>query len=284
METSCLSPPETKQGQPFVSGAIASVAAELTTFPIDLAKTRLQIQGQVFDSRYTKLKYRNPLHAIVKICKHEGFTALYRGCAPAVFRQIVYGGLKRWTYKNLNRSYNGVQSFSSNLAFAFISGSSSAAMCNPVDILKVRMQTQGMTLSNSSKQLIQDGFKGCFRGVSPNIWRTGVLVGVTFSVYDESTRILRHNFGDWYITSYVISSSFASILGTVFVNPFDVTKSRMMNQSLHNVRYTSMWHCIYETYKAEGFRAFYKGYLANLFRSVPWHFVFFLVTDFVEKR
>jgi len=30
--------------RPFVNGAIASVAAETATFPLDLAKTRLQIQ------------------------------------------------------------------------------------------------------------------------------------------------------------------------------------------------------------------------------------------------
>ena len=30
--------------RPFIKGAIASVAAETATFPLDLAKTRLQIQ------------------------------------------------------------------------------------------------------------------------------------------------------------------------------------------------------------------------------------------------
>ena len=37
--------------RPFVNGAIASVAAETATFPLDLAKTRLQIQVR---KNYTK--------------------------------------------------------------------------------------------------------------------------------------------------------------------------------------------------------------------------------------
>lgn len=33
--------------RPFVTGAVASVSAETATFPLDLAKTRLQIQVMV---------------------------------------------------------------------------------------------------------------------------------------------------------------------------------------------------------------------------------------------
>jgi len=49
------------------------------TFPIDLAKTRLQIQGQVGDSRYREIRYRGMLHAIVRIVREEGVLALYSG-------------------------------------------------------------------------------------------------------------------------------------------------------------------------------------------------------------
>lgn len=49
------------------------------TFPIDLAKTRLQVQGQVGDSKYREIRYRGMLHAIVRIAREEGVRSLYSG-------------------------------------------------------------------------------------------------------------------------------------------------------------------------------------------------------------
>lgn len=49
------------------------------TFPIDLAKTRLQVQGQVGDSKHREIRYRGMLHAMLRIGREEGLRALYSG-------------------------------------------------------------------------------------------------------------------------------------------------------------------------------------------------------------
>lgn len=71
--------------KPFVFGGLASVTAECGTFPIDLAKTRLQVQGQVGDSKYREIRYRGMLHAIVRIGREEGPRALYSGSVWAIY-------------------------------------------------------------------------------------------------------------------------------------------------------------------------------------------------------
>ena len=43
---------------PFVYGGVASCVAEAATFPIDTAKTRLQLQGQATDMRHSSTPYR----------------------------------------------------------------------------------------------------------------------------------------------------------------------------------------------------------------------------------
>ena len=43
---------------PFVFGGVASCVAEAATFPIDTAKTRLQLQGQSRDKRHSSTPYR----------------------------------------------------------------------------------------------------------------------------------------------------------------------------------------------------------------------------------
>ncbi|KPP63692.1 kidney mitochondrial carrier protein 1-like [Scleropages formosus] len=71
------------QWKPFVFGGLASVTAECGTFPIDLTKTRLQVQGQVGDSKFREIRYRGMLHALGRICREEGLRALYSGWAAA---------------------------------------------------------------------------------------------------------------------------------------------------------------------------------------------------------
>ena len=53
--------------------------AEAFTFPIDLVKTRLQLQGQLYDVKNSKLKYRGFIHGLVTILNEEGIRALYSG-------------------------------------------------------------------------------------------------------------------------------------------------------------------------------------------------------------
>ena len=43
---------------PFIFGGVASCVAEIATFPIDTAKTRLQLQGQARDKRHSSTPYR----------------------------------------------------------------------------------------------------------------------------------------------------------------------------------------------------------------------------------
>eukprot|EP00064_Thunnus_orientalis_P012625 superscaffoldBa00001960_g12660 len=62
--------------KPFIYGGMASIVAEFGTFPIDLTKTRLQVQGQ---SQYTEVRYRGMFHALFRIGKEEGIRALYSG-------------------------------------------------------------------------------------------------------------------------------------------------------------------------------------------------------------
>ena len=86
---------------PFINGGCASVIAELITFPIDLVKVRLQLQGQKGLNKNIKLKYRGMIHALVTIPKDEGLTALYSG---------YFGILEKYKdIGNLSKQINIVQ-------------------------------------------------------------------------------------------------------------------------------------------------------------------------------
>ncbi|KAK0153256.1 Brain mitochondrial carrier protein 1 [Merluccius polli] len=88
--------------KPFIYGGMASIVAEFGTFPIDLTKTRLQVQGQ---AQYMEVRYKGMFHALSKIGKEEGVRALYSGISPALLRQASYGTIKIGTYNTLKRLF-----------------------------------------------------------------------------------------------------------------------------------------------------------------------------------
>ena len=68
-----------KTAEPFLYGGIASCSAEIFTFPIDLVKTRLQVQGQTIDPNAAKTKYTGMFNCFRQVVKDEGFRSLYGG-------------------------------------------------------------------------------------------------------------------------------------------------------------------------------------------------------------
>jgi solute carrier family 25 protein 14/30 len=118
--------------EPFILGGISSCTAEIFTFPIDLVKTRLQIQGQTIESSILlKPKYAGMFNCFNVVIKEEGLKALYGGLfkiikiytdkifkylsyfsiKPALLRQATYGTLKLGFYqyikKILNKNFKG---------------------------------------------------------------------------------------------------------------------------------------------------------------------------------
>merc|ERR1719494_1152258 len=121
---------------------MAAVAAEMATFPLDTAKTRQQLQGQVGDSRWSSLRYKGIAHTLITIGREEGLTSIYRGLSPALVRQSVYGTIKFGLYYSskdvAKRLVKQPQKESTlvNLCCAVVAGSVSATLATPTDVIK----------------------------------------------------------------------------------------------------------------------------------------------------
>jgi hypothetical protein len=62
------------------------LTSDAGTFPIDITKTRLQVQSAQIGSQ----AYRGMMATAAGIVKEEGVRALWRGLSPAVLRHLVY--------------------------------------------------------------------------------------------------------------------------------------------------------------------------------------------------
>ena len=190
--------------RPYLCGGLAAVAAEMVTFPLDTAKTRQQLQGQVGDSKWSNIRYRGIVHTLATIAREEGLTSIYRGLSPALVRQAVYGTIKFGLYysskdvaKRLVRQPHR-ESTLVNLCCAIVAGSVSATLATPTDMIKVRMQSgsnhKGAKISWSLLSVgkiiaRQEGIRGLWRGGLPTAQRAALVAGVqvSSSVCDTSS-------------------------------------------------------------------------------------------------
>lgn len=114
------------------------------------------------------------IHAIYRISREEGIRALYNGVKPAVLRQATYGTLKIGLYQGIKRTINTdpqKETLASNVFSGVVAGAISSAICNPTDVLKVRLQAQTAGTVNGSQGMLiafsdmyrLEGMRGLYR-------------------------------------------------------------------------------------------------------------------------
>uniref|UniRef100_A0A673G0T1 Kidney mitochondrial carrier protein 1-like n=1 Tax=Sinocyclocheilus rhinocerous TaxID=307959 RepID=A0A673G0T1_9TELE len=277
--------------KPFVYGGMASIVAEFGTFPIDLTKTRLQVQGQ---THCMEVRYRGMFHALFRIGREEGTRALYSGISPALLRQASYGTIKIGTYNTLKKlfvSHPEDETMVINVFCGVVSGVLSSSLANPTDVLKIRMQAQGSLLQGSMMSNFiniyqTEGTRGLWRGVIPTAQRAAIVVGVELPVYDITKKHLIRSglMGDTVFTHF-ISSFTCGLAGALASNPVDVVRTRMMNQRVlaGNPMYKGTLDGLMQTWKNEGFFALYKGFWPNWLRLGPWNIIFFITFEQLKK-
>lgn len=78
----------------FIIGGIAGAGASAFTTPMDVVKTRLQLQGELQSPTETKKKYRGTFHAMYVILMKDGLKGLQKGLAPAIIIGFVVNSVR----------------------------------------------------------------------------------------------------------------------------------------------------------------------------------------------
>ncbi|KAJ3261816.1 Mitochondrial oxaloacetate carrier protein [Boothiomyces macroporosus] len=245
----------------FVAGALAGCGAVTFTNPWEVAKVRLQLQGELqLKSNAPPKPYGSAITTFVKIYKNEGIVGLQRGLAPAYIYQILLNGSRLGFYDPIKSIFqSGIDYFTGT----------------PNSLPLLSMVSSGATA----------GIVGLWRGVDASMLRTGVGSSVQLPSYEI-------------IKSYLLSTGyfsgngstylhFAASLGTSFMvclamNPFDVAMTRMYNQK-DGKTYNSVFDCIGKTLRYEGPLAFFKGFTAHYLRIGPHTILTFVFLEQSRK-
>ncbi|KAF5828057.1 mitochondrial carrier domain-containing protein [Dunaliella salina] len=128
---------------------VAACSAESMTYPIDIIKTRLQLQGEL-QGRQQASKALGAGRVAAGIVKNEGLKGLYAGLGPAVVRHVFYSGTRITVYESARAKIAAAGAGSStsgsiatSLLLGLTAGGVGQLVAVPADLVKVRMQADG---------------------------------------------------------------------------------------------------------------------------------------------
>ncbi|XP_050297955.1 mitochondrial uncoupling protein 4 isoform X2 [Anthonomus grandis grandis] len=234
----------------YAVSVVAAWNAEFLTYPLDLIKTRLQIQGEL-NKNGNKVPYRGMLGTALGITKEEGLHKLWQGVHAAFARHLIYSGTRIMTYKALKeklfKQTNNDDYFP--LWKSALCGVSAGALAqyiaSPTDLVKVQLQMEGRRrlmglpprvhgICDAFKKVwASGGVRGLWKGSVPNVQRAALVNLGDLTTYDLLKRSILHHTSlpDSHLV-HVLASCGAGFVAASMGTPADVIKTRVMNQPL----------------------------------------------------
>lgn len=260
-------------------GCAGSAAVITVSFihPLDVIKTRLQVSGEAGRAGVRNYTELGIMGSVKIIAKEEGVSAFWKGINAAWLREASYTSLRLGLYepcKELVGASGKDSPFYLKFAAASMSGALGSLAGNPFDVLKTSMMAneKATSLVGSARALAAaQGMGGFYRGIEANVMRAMVLNGTKMACYDT---IKQQLISSGMFEASSIACQFASAFGAGFfmvctVAPFDMIRTRLMNQPPDAKIYNGFIDCAMKITKNEGPTALYKGFIPIWSRFAP---------------
>jgi len=252
----------------------AAVIAVTGIHPIDVVKTRLQVSGKEGARNYKSLGISGTVSVVFK---EEGIGAFWKGIGAAWMREASYTSLRLGLYGPIKKAMNIKKdsSFFMKFTAGSLAGAIGSTVGNPFDVLKTRMmageglKTPSMVGAASALYKAQ-GIAGFYRGLQANVMRAMVLNGTKMAVYDQCTGVIKAS--GWIPAGLPTQFGAAFTAGffmAITVSPFDMVRTRLMNQPPDAKIYSGFIDCTVKIIKEAGPLGLYAGFIPIWARFAP---------------
>ncbi|PSC74855.1 Isocitrate lyase [Micractinium conductrix] len=272
-----------------VAGSIGGVVEACMLQPIDVMKTRLQLDqsGQ----------YKGMIHCGRTIAAEEGVKSLWKGLTPFVGQLTLKYALRMGSnafFLELMRDKDGKLSQGARLGAGLGAGVSEALLIvTPFEVVKTRLQQQ----RGNDRALLkykgpvhtalmvarEEGVMKLWSGATATtirqgsnqmslFWGKSVCDGIFFDKHEGDGKVLSP-------AQSAASGFVAACIGPILNNPFDVVKTRMQAASKGGPQYNGFFHCLSSIAKTEGMAALWKGLVPRLARTPPGQAIVWSVSD-----
>jgi solute carrier family 25 uncoupling protein 8/9 len=263
----------------FASSSTSVACATFLTNFIDVVKVRQQLAGA---------RSASMARTFLAILDQEGVLALNKGVVPATARGMLYGGMRIGMYGPAKDALAGdaPAGLGTKVAAGMASGSVAAAVCNPTDIIKTRMQAGAarLSISEAVREVVgpERQLRRLWNGTTPSMARAALLTAAQCATYDEVKQYFTRTLGwDDTIPTHLAVSGVAGLVTTTAIAPADVVKTRMFMAD-GGGKGMGVAATLRSLYAEQGVRGLFKGWGANWARQGPMTTVVFVVSEAVR--
>jgi len=284
----------------FFVGGTAGAISKTIVAPIERVKLLLQTQDA--NTKLDGKKYTGIVDCFTRCVKEEGVASLWRGNWANVVRYFPTTALNfafKDTYARIfirhdSKTHPGMF-FLGSLLSGGAAGATSLLFVYPLDFARTRLgvdvgksadQRQFKGLMDCCGQIFKsDGITGLYRGFGVSVLGIFIYRAFYFGLYDVSKKVIwsdpQQQGG--FLAKFAVAQT-VTTFSELISYPLDTIRRRLMMQSGRaDVIYTGTVDCAQKILKNEGFTAFFKGNLSNVFRSIGSSLVLVLFDEFKQQ-
>jgi solute carrier family 25 (mitochondrial phosphate transporter), member 23/24/25/41 len=192
----------------FLAGGFGGAVAQCMVYPLDTLKFRMQCETVQGGLRGNALI----TETAKKMWRQGKLGPFYRGLGMGLAGMFPYSAIDLLIFEKskafyLSRRAKDLRCHESDVTMSNVwtaaigatSGAISATVVYPINLLRTRLQAQGTVLHQATytgivdvtqKTLRNEGFKGLFKGVTPNLLKVAPAVSISYVVYENSKRLM----------------------------------------------------------------------------------------------
>lgn len=269
----------------FALGALACCAACVFTNPLEVVKTRLQLQGELRARGSYQRHYRGVLQALWVVGQTDGVKGLQKGLSVGLIYQGVMNGVRFGIYSYCEAL--GVTSFhGGRLLSGAVAGALGAFIASPAYLVKTHLQAQtvqAIAVGHQHNHLgvsdafvtiyRREGLIGLWRGVNGAVPRVMVGSAAQLATFTSAKEWVSQSQVFNKFLSALIAAMISGVAVAISMTPFDVISTRLYNQPVDELRRGRLYHgfsdCMLKVYQTEGVRGLYKGMGPVFLRLAP---------------
>ena len=192
----------------WISGAVAGFTASFVEGPVDLVKSKMQIQYK------GRGGVRDTFRTAYDIVKSYGVRGIYQGLGATMIRNVPANSLYFAVYQYLRRKWTTERTLSDGRVVKYVSPLATLTagglggivywtLCYPMDVNKSKMQTEPSdkslrrfrnSIHCSLTILKENGWRGFWRGYLPCLIRAFPANGSGFVVYETVLQFLNDEY------------------------------------------------------------------------------------------
>lgn len=283
-----MSPTAARPQHPFLAGGISGIIEIFITFPLEFAKSQLQLGTA---------SYRGVRHCLTDTVRHSGFTGMYRGLSPWLLFAFPKASVRFSTYEWLIRHARSWKDGDIGVApgdaarerplgagMTLGAGAVAGAVeCLTVGVMMNTLCVRMVDDSNAAAPRFrgvfhtaftivrEEGFGGIYRGVAPMMGKMMLNQSIRFGVFGSFERKFTRRDGDdggerrpMTFVQAMMAGGSAGAVSVYATHPLDVVKTKL--QGARGGDYASALDCARDVLRTRGAAGLYVGVLPRLTR------------------